>query len=137
MTRLYTKHKEEISILACRLALHFQKEIALFFFDESDIDDTPYQGMSIKRYNIDRETGERMVKDLEFIHVNRDYNGETVFIICNSIEDLQTYYDERRNGKISTKVCRHFNFFEDKNISDQEITDYRELMELEVPRIMT
>ena len=138
MSYLGYKHKNETSVLASRLTLKLNKEIELYFFDETTFDQNgkeySLQGFTISRYNISKEDAYELTKDLKCIYINeRDSNSsETLFIIAPDSETVQVWYDMMREGSISMRILRKFGEMLDRG-TKESITIFRQELEKTTP----
>jgi hypothetical protein len=112
------KHQEQLSILASRLTLKFQKEISLYFFDKVWIDykdswnneAVPLQGFTFTKGKLTLEEAEEIIKDLECIFVNKiNFNEyDCTFAIASDPAIMQAWYNMMHEGSCARAIIRKF-----------------------------
>lgn len=103
------KHYDQISLFAQRIALDQGDTAKMTFFDPVSVsNDYTIMGFSVNTYALSLVEAERLVKDLDAIHVNRRQFGEEKLFIVGTEDAVQAWYDMMTQGDISTRLIRRY-----------------------------
>lgn len=136
------RHEQKLTQLASRITLKAQKEVSMYFFDTVTIEENGHKhclkGISISGTGLTPEEIKKMIKDLDCIFWNEQdnaYPSELLLIVAPDKETVQLWYDNQREGSISTKICKKFNYFNDL-VDQDEVDKFREELKVNTPRIL-
>jgi len=130
--------EKQVTQLTSRLTLKEQTELSVYFGNTVEVSHEEYVfGIIIPKRKATNEEITAMISDLNCIYESKDqqHNSQEYFaLIAHKPEIVQGYFDQRREGRISTIICKKFNYFE-QPVDDKEVDEYRNKLELETPRI--